>query len=144
MFKNILLPVDITDHNATKISFSAVKELIKLYPDAKLTIIAVIQTYGLGMVEEYFPKGWIKDITTKTTNELKKLVEQNFTDMLSQVNYLVERGSVYQAILDTASKIDADLIVIPASDPNRKEYLLGPNVAKVVRHSDISVLVLRK
>ena len=31
-----------------------------------------------------------------------------------------------------------------ANRPELKDYLLGPNAARVVRHSDVSVLVVRE
>ncbi|MEP3300223.1 MAG: universal stress protein, partial [Pseudoruegeria sp.] len=37
----------------------------------------------------------------------------------------------------------ADLIVIGAHRPDFKDYLLGPNAARVVRHSECSVYVVR-
>jgi len=40
-------------------------------------------------------------------------------------------------------KIDADLIVLGANRPDLKDYLLGPNASRVVRHSARSVLVVR-
>ena len=38
---------------------------------------------------------------------------------------------------------DDDLIVIGAHKPDFKDYLLGPNAARVVRHSHCSVHVVR-
>jgi nucleotide-binding universal stress UspA family protein len=50
---------------------------------------------------------------------------------------------VYEEILATARDLKADLIVMASHRPELKDYLLGPNAARVVRHSDVSVLVVR-
>ena len=52
-------------------------------------------------------------------------------------------GSIYDSILRTATSIDADLIVIGAHRPELKDYLVGPNAAKVARHAVQSVLIVR-
>jgi nucleotide-binding universal stress UspA family protein len=41
-----------------------------------------------------------------------------------------------------AQTIKADLIVIGSHHPQLKDYLLGPNAAKVVRHPDRSAMVV--
>ena len=61
-----------------------------------------------------------------------------------KVNIIVGRGAVYQSILDTVEASRADLIIIPAHSKESKEFLLGPNAAKVVRHAKISVLIVRE
>ncbi len=55
----------------------------------------------------------------------------------------VAQGTVYKIIIDTAEGIGPDLIVMASHRPERSDYLLGPNAARVVRHSDKSVLVVR-
>ena len=52
-------------------------------------------------------------------------------------------GTVYDRVIGLASKLDADLIVIGAHQPELRDYLLGSNAARVVRHSNRSVLVIR-
>ena len=52
-------------------------------------------------------------------------------------------GTAYEEILTTARSFGADLIVMASHRPELKDYLLGPNAARVVRHSDVSVLVVR-
>lgn len=46
--------------------------------------------------------------------------------------------------METAAKIGADLIVIGSHRPEMGDFLLGPNAARVVRHSKVSVLVVRE
>lgn len=143
MYKNILFPIDINDENSWKVALDKVAELCSMHEDSKLTIMNVVQTYGLGVLEEYFPKGWAKEVSKKSTQMIEKIVKENFP---SDINFsiIVDRGVVYQEILSRAEKDNVDLIVMSAHHPNRSDYLLGPNVAKVVRHAKVSVLVVRE
>ena len=59
------------------------------------------------------------------------------------MQHIVTAGNVYESIINVGKKIHADLIVMSAHRPELKDYLLGPNAARVVRHSDRSVLVVR-
>lgn len=141
MFKRIIFPIDINSKNSWKHCLPTIKELTK-NQQAKLYVMSVIPDYGMSLVQEYFPKGWVKEIVEKTTLELKKIVNESLTDEV-EVEYIVQRGAVYQCIIDKANEIEADLIVIPAHRPELSDYLLGPNTAKIVRHAKISVLVMR-
>jgi len=142
LFKNILLPIDINDEDSWKKALPSCISIIQSNPEAKLWIASVIPHYGLGMVEEYFPEGWIKEISAKTLAELKKIIQENVPSEI-QPTILIDRGVIYQVILDYVAKYDIDLIVMSANHPSRKDYLLGPNVARVARHAEVSVLIRR-
>ncbi len=60
-----------------------------------------------------------------------------------QVVQHVKHGSVYKEILALADAIDVDMIVMASHRPEMKEYLLGPNAARVVRHAKQSVTIIR-
>ncbi len=61
----------------------------------------------------------------------------------SNVQHVIEHGNVYEKVLATAKLLDATLIIVGAHKPNLQDYLLGPNAARVVRHSTCSVYVVR-
>lgn len=141
-YKKILLPIDINDKNSWLKTLPSTIDLINNNPESELVIVSVIPNFGMSMMEEYFPQGWKKEIKAKTLLELETILEKALPADIKR-HLVVERGVVYQVILETAAKHEADLIVISSGHPNRKDYLLGPNVAKVVRHAEISVLVCR-
>lgn len=142
LFKKILLPIDINDEDSWKKTLPTCVAMINRNPDAELYILSVIPNFGMSMVEEYFPAGWMKEISLKTMTELEKIVASHVPDNIKP-NLLVSKGVVYQVLLEYAAKYEIDLIVMAASHPSRKDYLLGPNVAKVARHSEVSVLICR-
>jgi nucleotide-binding universal stress UspA family protein len=55
---------------------------------------------------------------------------------------VVRAGNVYEEILKLADEIACDLIVMASHWPELKDYFLGPNAARVVRHANCSVLVV--
>jgi nucleotide-binding universal stress UspA family protein len=55
----------------------------------------------------------------------------------------VAQGTVYEEILATARDVRADFIVMASHRPELTDYLLGPNAARMVRHSEVSVVVVR-
>jgi nucleotide-binding universal stress UspA family protein len=59
------------------------------------------------------------------------------------VRHLVVTGNAYEEILNVAKQANSSLIVIGAHKPDFTDFLLGPNAARVVRHSSCSVMVIR-
>jgi nucleotide-binding universal stress UspA family protein len=141
MYKKILFPIDINEKRFWKDSFPKFLELCNNFKDSTFVITTIVPT-SLGVMEEFFPKGWTKEVLIKSKQKLEEIIVKNVPSDI-KFEIIVEKGVVYQAIIDLATKIEADLIVLAAHHPDRGDYLLGPNAAKVVRHSDISVLILR-
>ena len=73
---------------------------------------------------------------------LHKFVADKVPDSI-KVQHIVADGTIYKTIIDTAENINADLIIMGSHSPELQDYLLGPNAARVVRHSRKSVLVVR-
>jgi nucleotide-binding universal stress UspA family protein len=142
LYKKILLPIDINEKDSWEKTLPTCASMLRDNPDAQLYILSVIPNFGMSMMEEYFPVGWKKEVSAKTLTELKQIVERHVPQELKP-ELIVDRGVVYQVLLEHAAKLEIDLIVMAASHPSRKDYLLGPNVAKVARHAEVSVLICR-
>ena len=55
----------------------------------------------------------------------------------------MRQGTIYSEILKVAEDCSADLIIMASHRPELKDYMLGPNASRVVRHANCSVLVVR-
>lgn len=143
MYKNILYPVDITEPSSWESSLPVIKDFMKAFPNATLHVMTVVSSYGMSMIQQYFPKTSVDEIVERTKKDLHDFVKDNIPEGL-RVQHIIAKGAVYECIIKTAEKISADLIVMQAHRPELKDYLLGPNAAKVVRHSECSVLVVRE
>lgn len=141
MYKQILFPIDITEEGSWKEALPVVLDYLNAF-NAKLHIMTVISSGNMSWVQQHLPKGSVEKLTDEASKALHKFVKDHIPAD-KKVQHIVAKGSVYECIINTADKIKADLIIMSAHRPELKDYLLGPNAAKVVRHSNISVLVVR-
>jgi len=142
MFKNILLPVDLEEEKGSAKALSVALDLCKDH-NAKLHVLAVVPGFSMSMVSQYFPKDFEEKTIADTVKRLKAHVVKNVPSDI-KAKAIVANGNVYEEILHTADEINCDLVVITAHRPDLKDFLLGPNAARVVRHAKCSVLVVRE
>ncbi len=96
----------------------------------------------MSMVSQFFPEGFEEKSLAEAAKQLDDFIAKNIpSEIASQA--IVANGTVYEEILRTAERIGCDLIVMASHRPELKDYLLGPNAARVVRHANCSVLVVR-
>ena len=140
MFKDILVTVDLDHESSWKKAIPvAVKEAQTF--GARLHVLTVVPTVGMSMVGQFFPKGYEKKILEAYNEKLHAFVTEHIPSDI-KVQHIIGQGTVYEVILKMAKKTGCDLIVIGAHRPELKDYLLGPNAARVVRHADCSVMVV--
>ena len=141
MYRNILLTIDLTDESSWKKALPTAVEFCQAFGSA-LHLLTVVPDYGMAVVAQYFPKDYEQKVVDGTRKELQELSAKHVPSEV-KVDHLVAYGTIYEEILGTAKRIGADLIVMASHRPELKDYLLGPNAARVVRHADRSVLVVR-
>lgn len=142
MYTNILLPIDLQDNSSWERSLPIAVEYCEAF-NSILHIMTVIPDSGMSIVNHYFSKEAVQRVIQETKDKLHDFVRDNVKEGGVKVQHIVTTGSVYESIITTAKKVNADLIIMSAHRPELKDYLLGPNAARVVRHSDKSVLVVR-
>ncbi len=138
MFKTILVPVDLSVDGEAESLLQVTKNLTASW-DCTLHILSVIPDVGMPIVGSYFDENFESESRKAATAQLAELVAASGIDARQHVL----SGKIYDCVIAQADKIDADLIIIGAHQPELKEYLLGSNAARVVRHSRQSVLVVR-
>jgi len=140
MFKNILVPVDLTDPEFAKPAVETAASLARAYA-AGLRLLHVMPATP-AMLAEYVPADFDAQQKRSATEALEIVASETGLDA-RQVSAAVRQGGVYHEILEEAAEIGADLIVMSSHQPAMKTYLLGSNAAYVVRHAKCSVLVVR-
>ncbi|PID36539.1 MAG: universal stress protein [Rhodobacterales bacterium] len=141
--KTVLCAIDINRPDDDHKILRRAAQLAEL-DGAKLDVITVMPDFGSSMVAAYF-----SDHKADTMRQhAKELVEKACIEALGaeankSIRHIVVTGNVYEEVLHCAKADGADLIVIGAHRPDLKDYLLGPNAARVVRHSECSVYVVR-
>ncbi len=141
MYKNVLLSVDLGHESSWEKALPAAVELCRA-GGGSLHVLTVVPDFGMSIVGQYFPEGYEKDVANKVMAALKVFVKDHVPDGIP-VQHMVGEGVVYEVILKMARKVGADLIVTGAGRPDLREYLLGPNAARVARHAEMSVLIVR-
>lgn len=141
MYKSILLPIDVADDSHSK---KALETALRLATDYKATlhIVTVVPDFGVGMVSSYFEK----DFPTKAIESTEKLLNDFAKKHIGdKVRYETKvcYGTIYDQIIETAKEAGCDLIVMGSHRPALEDYLIGPNAARVMRHSKQSVFIVR-
>jgi nucleotide-binding universal stress UspA family protein len=112
--------------------------------DAQLDVVTVVPDYGLSVVGTFFDADHHDKVVEESRQRLNDLVTEVLgKDANESVRHVVVTGNTYDEILRLAEADGAALIVIGAHRPDLRDYLLGPNAARVVRHANCSVLVVR-
>ena len=138
--KTILLPVDIFHDDGWQDALNHAVFLAK-QNGATIHALAVIPDFGMPLVGSFFPDGFSNNAMSEAKSKLAEFVAKNLDGL--EVTAHVKHGTVYKEILACADAVGADMIVMASHRPEMKDYLLGPNAARVVRHANQSVTVIR-
>lgn len=141
MSRSVLLPVDLSAPAANAAPLRAALEQVG--EDGVLHVVSVLPDFGMALVGGFFSKDYEKQALHAFGAALTDWVMANVPEGV-EVRPHVLHGSIYDEILRAADKLAVDLIVIGAHRPELKDYLLGPNAARVVRHARQSVYVVRE
>jgi nucleotide-binding universal stress UspA family protein len=142
MYKDVLLPIDLNHESSWRKALPVAVAVCKQF-QANLHLLTVIPDFGVSMVSQYFPESHQQQMKKNALDGLHALSSEHVGNDVS-VQHIVGEGTVYQLILETAQDMNADLIVLAAHRPELKDYLLGPNASRVVRHAKCSVYVIRE
>lgn len=139
--KRIIVPIDFSEHS--EYALEAAANLAEKY-GSELFVLHMLELSNA--------------ILTSNGNSINeeavfylKLAEQKFETFLDKpylegikVTPIVKHFKVFSEVNDVANEYDANLIVMGSHGVSGvKEVLVGSNTEKVVRHSDIPVLVIK-
>jgi nucleotide-binding universal stress UspA family protein len=141
MFREILLPVDLTDPDHQRSAIDKAVTLAKTF-GARLHVLAIVPDFGMAMVAGFFPEDYEKQALAAANKQLHEFTRRHVPEDVP-VQHIVGHGTIYREIMHYADETGCDLIVMASHRPHLQDYLLGPNAAKVVRHATQSVLVIR-
>ena len=141
MYTDILLPVDLGNESSWAKALPTAIEYCKAF-GSNLHVMTVMPDFRSPMVAQFFPDDHEDKLMDNAKDVLHKFVADRVPEEI-KVQHIVADGTIYKAIIETADDISADLIIMGSHRPELQDYLLGPNAARVVRHSQKSVLVVR-
>ena len=142
-----LCPIDLTHRSSYASALPMAAREAQLH-GAELCVMTVVPDPAAGMDWRYVtrdgggtapnPKALVKQAQTR----LNAVVDEFVPDEVS-TKMLVRVGTIYKEILDAAAELGVEWIILAAYRPSLKDFLLGTNAARVVRHAQCSVTVVR-
>jgi nucleotide-binding universal stress UspA family protein len=141
MYENILVAIDLNDETSVHKQLLSAVELARKF-GAQLHVLTIVREVEAILLAKAVPLGYDL-IVTDLENRLAALIRRiNAEDLHPKI--LVAQGqSIYAEILGIAEEAEADLVVVGSHRPAMKDYLLGSNASRVMRHARCSVLVAR-
>ena len=139
--KKIIVPIDFSQHSDYALETAATL--------AKKNDAEIIALHMLEMSDVMLTRGETQ--TSMETVFFLKLAEKKFGEFLQKdyltgvnVTPMVKHFKVFSEVSDVAKDQNADLIIMGSHGTSGlKEFFIGSNTEKVVRHSDIPVLVVK-
>lgn len=142
MFKTILVPVDLSHEKSWRTTLPLAVEMATA-SEGVLHVTAVVPDFGAAMVQDFFPKDFERTSLDHAKTALAEVVASAVPDTVRSELHL-EHGSIRTHVLERAKAVSADLILMASQPPDQlREFLVGSHADWIVRHSPISVLVVR-
>jgi nucleotide-binding universal stress UspA family protein len=154
--KKILYATDLSE--SARYAFGYAADLAEKY-NAELTILYVMEnlnyTSEVQVSEMVGTEMWetlkrqkqeflTQKIQDRVENFCKEMEGLHDSCQLLAQNIRIERGNPQEVILETSRQMGADLIVMGTHGYNiLKDALIGGTARKVVRHSEVPVMVIR-
>ena len=140
MFKHILVPVDLADTELAKPSLETAVSLARA-SGGNLRLLNVLPMTPV-MLAEYVPADFDEQ-QRQTSEEALAIVARESGIDEGHLSSVVRQGGIYHEILEEATAMKADLIVMTSHPPAMRTSFLGSNAGHVVRYAKCSVLVVR-
>ncbi|QHI37839.1 Universal stress protein [Kordia antarctica] len=139
--KKIIVPIDFSKHSEFALEAAAI---LARKHEAEVIALHMLELSNAVISENE------SELTQETVFYLK-LAEKRFNEFLDKpflegitVTPLIKHFKVFSEVSDVAQDHNADLIVMGSHGSSGiKEIFIGSNTEKVVRHSDIPVLVIK-
>lgn len=135
MYDHIIVPMAL-DHGFGDTALALSAKLLN--PGGKITALHVHEAPS-GTVNAYLDEEIVRQAYTANEAKLTERVSG-----LSGVTGVIVKGHSGRTIIDYANETHADCIVMGSHKPGLIDYLLGSTAARVVRHANCAVHVLRE
>ncbi len=139
MYSNILVPVDLDEPSSWHQAVPTALAMAKCF-GAKVALVYVVSDVLLAAEAEWSGLA-LRRILDTAQARLRLLADEFKAEIGIEVH--MATGRVYRGVLDIAEQNQADLIVMASHRPELKDFLIGENAERVVRHARCSVLVVR-
>jgi len=138
MYDTIVIAAALFDEGrATRDMIAKAQRLLS--PGGRIVLVHVLDEIPQ-YAAAHVPRTQLSEHQRKVRDQMDKLAA-DIKDAKSEI--VVRSGTASVGILGTAKEKKADLIMIASHKPGLSDYLIGSTAARVVRHAETSVLVVR-
>lgn len=109
---------------------------------ADLHLVFVIPDQHHSYVQQYVPREMKAQVKADARRDLGAFAAALDRGDIAVTTH-VRRGTVYTEIIGLSDDIGSDFVVVGANKPGLSDLFIGPNAARVARHAQCSVLVVR-
>ena len=141
MIKTILVPIDIHEESSWQNVLPIAIDHGRRY-DADLHMMTVVPHVEINMPGVLAPEKIYPQLRDAAKARLEAIIQENAPADL-RIHYAIGEGNIHREILRVADEIEANLIILASHRPALSTYLLGAHAARVVRHAQCSVYVVR-
>jgi nucleotide-binding universal stress UspA family protein len=141
--KRILVPIDFSEYSAAALKVAA---QIAKKNNFEIILVHILEMPHLSS-DPFGDSSSIPEIIFYKNVAIKKLEDLMDSEFLKGIELLesIELNKVDLGVLDSATKNNVDLIIMGSHGTSGfNELLVGSNTEKIVRHSKIPVLVIKK
>ncbi|MAX31615.1 MAG: universal stress protein [Halomonadaceae bacterium] len=141
MFNHILIPVDLVHQEQLDRLRESARLLIDGAGSITLLYVDPITVHKEALMIQLGDSQYAEH-QREAEAQLQSLSESLQVENVT-MNVVTREGSAHDQILEYASEISADAILMMASRPGLTDYFIGSTAERVVRHADCSVFVIR-
>ena len=137
----VLVALDINDPvEAARIAATA--RLVAQMEGAELHALNVVPDSGMSLVGSYLGPEHAGKMMQAAKDGLAAFATEHLPDLGSGQLHVLQ-GAIYDEILKAIRSMEPVTVVIGAHRPELRDYLIGPNAARVARHATCSVFIVR-
>lgn len=141
MSDQFLLALDLGDPDSVHRILPVAEDFAQKF-GATLHVLSVVPSYSMPIVGSFFPEGYEQKALQAAKKALTDTIAKEAKNP-GAIKGHIAHGIIYEEIIRVANELGCDLIIMESHRPALKDYLLGPNSARVVRHAKQSVYVHR-
>lgn len=136
MYNAVLVPINLSHKDRFRPMLDVARKLVN--DTSRIILLTVVEEVP-GYIMSQLPADTVAKSLESATTELKSIARQY--DLKAELD--VRTGHAPTVILEAADEKGVDLIVIASHRPGWEDYLIGSTAARVVRHAQCSVHVIR-
>ena len=147
---NYLAAIDLADEESWAKVIKQTVDMATGISGAKIYLMTVISGITTGLDQRYAVRGEMKGSAEYPMSEWKQEASEKLQSIAKEnipheliAGVVVENGTVYREIVAAVKDLNIDQVVMGAHRPSLAAFLLGPNTARVARHAECSVTVVR-